>query len=167
MIKPKAKVAVQVKKLEVKKPSVVKIKPQVKTPVKAAVKPVVKAPSPKPVAKPVAKPAPKPVPAPEPVEAAPAKAAEVETAPATEPVAAPVPKTHEKSHSHDVEKIQQQADVNTDPQADIPTEKPEEAKVPEVSANKQRSIQYEKDLNSARDQIIKAQKEMKSIDSEV
>lgn len=152
MIKPKAKVTAPVKKPEVKKPSVVKIKPQVKAPVKAAVKPVVKAPTPKPVAKP----APKPVPAPEPVEAAPAKAAEIETAPATEPVATPAPKAHEKSHSHDVEKIQQQADVNTELQADIPAEKPEEAKVPEVSANKKRSIQYEKDLNSARDQIIKA-----------
>jgi hypothetical protein len=39
--------------------------------------------------------------------------------------------------------------------------------VPEVSKNKQRSIQYEKDLNSARDQIIRAQNEMKNIDTEV
>jgi hypothetical protein len=47
------------------------------------------------------------------------------------------------------------------------TERPEDVKVPEISANKKRSIQYEKDLNSARDQIIKAQNEMKNIDTEV
>jgi len=36
-----------------------------------------------------------------------------------------------------------------------------------MKTNKKRSELYESDLNSARDQILKAQHEMKSIDSEV
>ena len=105
VIKPKAKVVAPVKKIEPKKPAAIKVKPQIKAPIKVAVKPVVKAPAPKPVAKPKAVIKPAPAPVAELVESTPV---EVEAVPA-EPVTAPVvaPKTHEKSHSQDVEKIQQ------------------------------------------------------------
>jgi hypothetical protein len=132
---------------------------------------VIAAPAQEPVAdpEPVAVAAPAPalaaIPAPAPV-AAPAPV----TAPAPEPIAAPVAapvlaaKPHvEKSHTADTEKLQQAADVNSEPEA----ETPESIKLPAVHLNKERSVQYEKDLNSARDQIIKAQNEMKNIDSEV
>ena len=69
----------------------------------------------------------------------------------------------EKSHTADPGNLQQTAEVNSESEAEVP----EAIAVPAFQVNKARSVQYEQDLNSARDQIIKAQSEMKNIDSEV
>jgi hypothetical protein len=131
---------------------------------KIAVKPVVKAPLKKVVAapKPVPVAAPAPVPVATPLEVITAAEPVAAIAQALEPVAiiaqapaAPAPVLEakkEKSHTADPGNLQQTADVNTEPEA----EAPESIKVPAVVVNKARSVLYEKDLNSARDQIIKA-----------
>lgn len=62
---------------------------------------------------------------------------------------------HEKTHKVEKETIQQQSDIHQESSADV------------MSKNKKRSQQYEQDLNAARDQILKAQKEMSEIDSQV
>lgn len=90
--------------------------------------------------------------------------AQAPIAPVLAPVPAPVLATkQEKSHTSDPGNLQQTAEVNAESEA----ETPESIKVPAIQANKARSVQYETDLNSARDQIIKAQSEMKNIDSQV
>ena len=81
-----------------------------------------------------------------------------EAAPAAEPAPAPAkaPAAAKKTHKADTEKLQQQAEVNTDSsEVDAVTaaeaEGAKNAKVPEITANHKRSVQYEKDLNQARD----------------
>jgi hypothetical protein len=104
------------------------------------------------------------------VEAAPV---EVFATPAPEPVVTPIVAPaapvlvakKDKSHTADPGNLQQTADVNSEPEVEAET--PEAINLPTIQVNKARSVQYEQDLNSARDQIIKAQSEMKNIDSEV
>ena len=55
--------------------------------------------------------------------------------------------------------IQENADINTEDQAQALSEV--------VETNRNRASQYESDLNTAKDQIEKAQTQMKNIDSEV